>query len=177
VVVTFLLGSGPPSARSFTVAPAARFTLDVDDPAFLHPADMPAAINGQLARTGQKTMHDPVELVRAIFEGLALKYKVALERAEQLSGTRVRVIHVVGGGARNELLCQLTANACGRSVAAGPAEATALGNVLVQAMGRGEVKTLAEAHAIARSSADVRVHEPHGSSDWDKRHARLVSPG
>ena len=89
----------------------------------------------------------------------------------------MRVIHVVGGGARNELLCQLTADACGRPVAAGPAEATALGNVLVQAMGRGEVKTLAEAHAIARSSADVRVHEPHGSSDWDKRHARLVSPG
>jgi rhamnulokinase len=105
-----------------------------------------------------------------------LKYRVALERAEQLSGTRVRVIHVVGGGARNELLCQLTADACGRSVAAGPAEATALGNVLVQAMGRGEVKDLAEAHAIARSSAAVRVHEPHSSSDWDERHARLVSP-
>jgi rhamnulokinase len=149
--------------------------LDVDDPAFLHPADMPAAINGQLTRTGQKTMHDPVELVRAIFEGLALKYRVALERAEQLSGSRVRVIHVVGGGARNELLCQLTADACGRSVAAGPAEATALGNVLVQAMGCGEVRSLAEAHAIARSSARLRVHEPRGSSGWDERHARLAS--
>src|SRR5439155_5924927 len=141
--------------------------LDVDDPAFLHPADMPAALNGQLARTGQKTMQDPVGLVRSIFEGLALKYRVALERAEKLSGTRVRVIHVVGGGARNELLCQLTADACGRPVAAGPAEATALGNVLVQAMGCGEVRSLAEAHAIARSSAEVRVHEPHSSSHWD----------
>jgi rhamnulokinase len=85
------------------------------------------------------------------------------------------VIHVVGGGARNELLCQLTADACGRSVAAGPAEATGLGNVLVQAMGRGEVRSLAEAHAIARSSAAVRVHEPRISSQWDELHARLVS--
>jgi rhamnulokinase len=106
------------TARAAAV-PSPGVVLDVDDPAFLHPADMPAAINGQLTRTGQKAMHDPVELVRAIFEGLALKYRVALERAEQLSGTRVRVIHVVGGGARNELLCQLTADACGRSVAAG----------------------------------------------------------
>jgi rhamnulokinase len=162
------------TARAAAV-PSPGVVLDVDDPAFLHPADMPAAINGQLARTGQKTMQDPVELVRAIFEGLALKYRVALERAEQLSGTRVRVIHVVGGGARNELLCQLTADACGRSVAAGPAEATALGNVLVQAMGRGEVRSLAEAHAIARSSAAVRVHEPRISSQWDELHARLVS--
>jgi rhamnulokinase len=162
------------TARAAAV-PSPGVVLDVDDPAFLHPADMPAAINGQLARTGQRTVQDPVELVRAIFEGLALKYRVALERAEQLSGTRVRVIHVVGGGARNELLCQLTADACGRSVAAGPAEATALGNVLVQAMRRGEVRSLAEAHAIARSSAAVRVHEPHGSSEWHERHARLVS--
>jgi rhamnulokinase len=163
------------TARAAAV-PSPGVVLDVDDPAFLHPADMPATINGQLARTGQKTMHDPVELVRAIFEGLALKYRVALDHAEQLSGVRVRVIHVVGGGARNELLCQLTADACGRPVAAGPAEATALGNVLVQAMGRGKVRSLAEAHAIARSSAEVRVHEPHGSSHWDELHARLVSP-
>jgi rhamnulokinase len=85
----------------------------------------------------------------------------------------VETIHVVGGGARNALLCQLTADACRRPVLAGPVEATALGNVLVQAMGTGEVRDLAEARAIARASAGVVTYEPGAAGDWDERAAQL----
>lgn len=150
-------------------AAAARATspgvaIEVNDAAFLHPTDMPAAIAAQIKRSGQQPIDDPVVLVRAILEGLAVKYRMVLENAQRLTGEQVRVIHIVGGGSRNELLCQLTADACRRPVLAGPVEATALGNVLVQAMGRGEVCDLAEARAIARNSAEIRVYEPCGGT-------------
>ena len=147
--------------------------IDVDDPAFLHPAEMPAAIGAQLARTGQRPLAEPVALTRAILEGLALKYRMALADAERLSGTHAEVVHIVGGGAHNRLLCQLAADACGTPVLAGPAEATALGNVLVQAMGRGELADLREAHAVARASAEVQVYEPQASGWWDEAEGRL----
>src|SRR6266508_3844443 len=113
--------------------------------------------------------------VRAIFEGLALKYRVALDHAEQLSGVRVRVIHVVGGGARNELLCQLTADACGLPVEAGPVEATALGNVLVQARALGVVGSdLATLRALVRASQPIRRYEPSGDGGaWAAGAAQL----
>jgi rhamnulokinase len=154
-------------------APSPGVILDVDDPAFLHPDDMPAAIAEYLRRTGQPAVERPEALARAIVEGLALAYRVAVERAERLAGTRVDTIHVVGGGARNGLLCQLTADACRRLVVAGPVEATALGNVLVQAMGTGRVKDLAEAHAIAGRSGDLIRYEPRETGDWDDRAARF----
>jgi rhamnulokinase len=147
--------------------------IDVDDPAFLHPEDMPSAIAHHLESSGQAPATQPAALARAILEGLALAYRVALEQAERLAGTRVATIHIVGGGARNRLLCQLTADACRRPVMAGPVEATAMGNVLVQAMGVGQVGSLAEAHAIARASADLVVYEPRQSGDWDRRMERL----
>ncbi len=153
--------------------PSPNVVIDVDDPAFLHPADMPAAIRNQLARTGQPPLEDPIVLVRAILEGLALSYRVALEQAERLAGTRVETIHIVGGGSRNSLLCRLTANACGRPVESGPVEATALGNVLTQAMGTGDVRDLAEAHAMACASTQVTVYEPETTTDWDDLLDRL----
>jgi len=141
--------------------------IDVDDPTFLHPDDMPTAIAGHLEGTGQPAVEHPVAIARAILEGLALAYRLAVERAEQLAGTRVDTIHVVGGGAHNALLCQLTADACRRPVVAGPVEATALGNVLVQAMGIDAVRDLKEAHAVARASSDLVVYEPRAAGDWD----------
>jgi len=156
-------------------APSPGVVIDVDDPAFLHPDDMPAAIAGQLRRTGQdpSAVDGPILLVRAILEGLVLAYRVALERAERLAGVRVGMIHVVGGGARNALLCQLTADACQRPVLAGPVEATALGNVLTQAIGAGEIRDLAEAHDVARRSTHAALYEPHDVGVWDERAARL----
>jgi len=149
--------------------------VDADDPAFLHPVDMPATIAAYLRRTGQPggVADDPIRLGRVIVEALALAYRTALERAERLAMVRVGVIHVVGGGARNRLLCQLTADACRRSVLAGPVEATALGNVLTQAMGAGEIRDVAEAHVVAGRSTPVAVYEPGDAGDWDERVIRL----
>ncbi len=160
------------TARAAAI-PAPGVVLDVDDPAFLHPADMPAALGTQLTRTGQPAPSDPIVLVRTVLEGLALKYRLAIEQAERLADLSVRVIHIVGGGARNELLCQLAADACGRPVVAGPVEATALGNILVQAMGRGEVRDLTEARVIVRASSDVHAYEPRDRGYWDDLHGRL----
>jgi rhamnulokinase len=149
--------------------------IDVDDPAFLHPDSMPVAINEQLRRTGQQPIEYAPALTRAILEGLALKYRIALHQAEALSGIRTSVLHIVGGGSRNQLLCQFTADACGRHVVAGPAEGTALGNILVQAMGSGEIAGLEEARAIARASAETVVYEPYDTSWWDEAHSRLMA--
>ena len=149
--------------------------IDVDDPAFLHPDDMPAAITAQLERTGLPPLTAPVVLTRAILEGLALQYRRAVATIEQLTGKRIQVIHVVGGGSRNTLLSQLTADACGRPVAAGPAEATALGNILVQAMGQGEIRDLQEARALVRASFAVQEYEPALGIDWAAREAELLS--
>ena len=156
-------------------APPSDVVVDADDPAFLHPVDMPATIAEYLRRTGQQggVADDPIRLVRVIVEALALAYRTALERAERLAMVRVGAIHVVGGGARNGLLCQLTADACRRPVLAGPVEATALGNVLTQAMGAGEIRDLAEAHVVAGRSAPVAIYEPGDAGDWDERVARL----
>ncbi len=158
-----------------TAAAPSDVVVDADDPAFLHPVDMPATIAAYLRRTGQQggVVDDPIRLVRVIVEALALAYRTALERAERLATVRVGAIHVVGGGARNGLLCQLTADACRRPVFAGPVEATALGNVLTQAMGAGEIRDLAEAHVVAGRSAPVAIYEPGDAGDWDERVARL----
>ncbi len=142
--------------------PALDVAIDVDAPAFLHPHDMLAAIGDHLTRGGQRVVTDPAEVTRLIVEGLALRYRRALDMAERLTGTRVRAIHVLGGGAQNRLLCQLTADACQRPVWAGPVEATAMGNVLVQAMGVGAVGSLAQARAIARASTMIERYEPRG---------------
>jgi rhamnulokinase len=149
--------------------------IDANDPAFLHPDDMPAAVRSQLTRTGQDTPGEPALLVRAILEGLALACRVKLAGAERLAGVHAETLHIVGGGARNSLLCQLTADACGRPVLAGPTEATALGNVLVQAVGMGALGDWREARTVARASADVVVYEPQGDIDWAARQEQLLA--
>ena len=104
------------------------------------------------------------ELVRSIYLSLACKYKVVLERLEAASGRDVRTIHVIGGGARNALLCQLTADMTGREVLAGPVEATALGNVLVQARAAGELGSLADMRAVSAASFEPVHYEPSKES-------------
>jgi rhamnulokinase len=135
--------------------------FDPDDPSLLHRGDMPALIAQLCVAVGQAAPQSPGELLRSILTSLACKYRLVLERLERVSGRHIEVIHVVGGGVRNELLCQLTADMTGRVVLAGPAEATALGNVLVQAMALGQLDGLAQARAVSLASVAPVRYEPH----------------
>src|SRR5262249_51409507 len=106
--------------------------VDPDDTTFLAPGDMPTRLAAFCTETGQKPPQDEGAFVRCALESLALKYRWTIERLERILGTSIRTIHIVGGGTRNALLCQFAADACGRMVLAGPVEATAVGNVLLQ---------------------------------------------
>jgi rhamnulokinase len=143
--------------------------FDPDNDAFLRPGDMPARIAAACERTGQPAPDGVGATVRSILVSLACKYRWTLERLEAVSGRDVRRIHVIGGGARNDLLCRLTADLCGREVLAGPVEATALGNVLVQARGAGELASLAELRDAAAASAEPKLHEPSGDGETYER--------
>ena len=139
--------------------------FDPDDDAFLAPGDMPARIAAACAALGQPAPATRGETVRSILVSLACKYRWVLERLEAVSGRDVRRIHVIGGGARNALLCELTADLTGRDVLAGPVEATALGNVLVQARAAGELAGAAQLRAAAAASTDVVAYAPAADRD------------
>lgn len=128
-------------------APPLRSVVDPDDPAFLAPDDMPAAIRAYCRRTDQPEPASVGAMVRCCLESLALKYRQVIEALEQLTGRSITTIRIVGGGSRNALLCRLTAEACGRDVVAGPVEATALGNVMIQAITRGVLPDIATGRA------------------------------
>jgi rhamnulokinase len=134
--------------------------FDPDHDALLAPDDMPAEIGKACAATGQAAPETPGGLIRSVLLSLACKYRLVLERLVRVSGRRVDVVHVIGGGARNELLCRLTADITGLPVLAGPVEATALGNVLMQARATGELGSLADLREVAAASADPAVFEP-----------------
>jgi rhamnulokinase len=136
--------------------------FDPDDDRFLAPDDMPAEIAAACAASGQEPPKTPGELVRSVLVSLACKYRLVLERLERVSGRDVEVVHVIGGGVRNELLCRLTADLLGRRVLAGPVEATALGNVLVQARAAGELGSHAELRVVAAAATEPVVYEPSG---------------
>jgi rhamnulokinase len=143
--------------------PAFGAVVDIDDPVFLPPGDMVVRIQELCARSGQRPPSSPAEVVRCILESLALAYRRTVDLAADLTGRPVEVVHVVGGGARNELLCQLTADACGVPVLAGPVEAAALGNVLVQARTLGaDLPDLASMRALIRATHDLRRYVPSG---------------
>jgi rhamnulokinase len=161
--------------RLAEAVPVAGSLLDPDHPSFLPPGDMPGRIRRFCRKTGQSLPEEPGSVVRCVLESLALKYRWALERAEEITGRRAEVIHVVGGGVQNTLLCQLTADATRRPVRAGPVEATALGNLMVQAYARGYLGSLEEIRAAVRSSSvEVHDYQPTGCADeWDEAYERL----
>lgn len=140
--------------------------VDPDAAAFLAPADMPAEIVKYCQARGRPAPSTEGEIVRTALEGLALKYRMVLGWLEELSGSKIDVIHIVGGGSQNELLNQFAANACGRPVVAGPVEATALGNVLVQARTSGALSTLAEMRSVVRASSALKHYEPRDQTAW-----------
>ena len=109
-----------------------------------------------------------------ITESLALKYRTAIENLERVTGRHIDVLHVIGGGVQDRLLCQCTANAIGRPVVAGPIEATAIGNCLVQLLASGEFASLAEARSCVRDSFPITVYEPQDAALWDDAYARFT---
>jgi rhamnulokinase len=156
--------------------PALQVVVDPDDPAFLPPGDMPARIAEAARRTGQSPPADPPAVVRCILDSLALAYRACLRDVQELSGRAVDTVHVVGGGVRNPLLLQLTADACGLPVVAGPAEAAALGNILVQARALGAAPgDLDGMRALLRTTQPLRRFEPSGgaAAAWDAAATRI----
>jgi len=154
-----------------------RSFVDPDDPRFGNPPDMPAAIRSFCKETRQPVPDSEGALIRCALESLALKYQHVLECLEQVSAKRVEVIHIVGGGSRNALLNQFTADACNRMVLAGPIEATVLGNVLIQARACSEIGSLAELRAIVRNSCEIQTFAPKPSqvSAWREARTRFTA--
>lgn len=149
--------------------------VDPDDAEFAKHGDMPARIRACCQRTGQAMPQSTGEVVRCALESLALKYRWVLERLEMILRRRLEPIHIVGGGAQNRLLCQLTADATGRRVVAGPVEATAIGNIIVQGMAMGHIASLAEGRRVVRHSCALATYEPVGHPGWEEAYSRLVS--
>jgi len=156
-------------------APAFGSLVDPDYHAFLRPGDMPSRIREFCAQSGQRVPESKGEVVRCALESLALRYRWVIERLEVMLGRSLDIIHIVGGGSQNSLLCQLTADATQRPVMAGPVEATAAGNVLMQALSRGRIGSLEECREIVRRSFEVITYEPGSDSGWDEAHARFVA--
>ncbi len=160
-------------ARLAEEAPAFRSIVNPDDARFMNPGDMTEAIRSFCTETGQPTPESPGQFVRCALESLALRYDQVIKIAERITGEQVEVIHIVGGGTQNQLLNQLTANACGKPVVAGPIEATVLGNLLVQARSAGELSSLQEIRDVVRASSEMQTFEPKASSEWDDVKAKF----
>ena len=159
-------------------APAFKAVIDVDDPCFLAPGGMPERVRDYCRRTGQAVPEGMGEIARVVYEGLALKYRWAIERLEKdLLGHRIDVLHIVGGGSKNELLNRFTAEAIGRRVVAGPSEGTVIGNLLVQAMALGGIGSLAGLRRVVAASFDNTEYLPGEGGAWDKPYERLLRLG
>jgi rhamnulokinase len=152
-----------------------RCFVNPDAPVFLNPDNMPQAIAEFCRQTQQPLPHSHGEFARCILESLALQYRRVLEMVEALQGKKVEVLHIVGGGSQNALLNQFTADAIGKPVLAGPVEATALGNIAVQALATGEFANLAQARQAIRNSFALQEFQPRDSEQWNVAYQRFVN--
>jgi sugar (pentulose or hexulose) kinase len=152
-----------------------RSLLDPDDECFQKPCDMPAAIADYLRRTGQPLPASSGETTRIILQSLALKYRATVAQLREWMPDLPDTLHIVGGGSQNALLNQMTADATGLRVEAGPVEATAAGNILAQLMAAGEISSLAEGRELLRSSFQPRVFEPGDSETWTERESEFAA--
>ena len=148
--------------------------IDPDDDVFLSPGDMPSRIVDYCKNTAQTLPSDAGEILRCALESLALKYRWVLEKLEVVRGRPIDVIHIVGGGARNQTLCQFTAEATATPVIAGPIEATAIGNIAVQAIACGSIGSISEAREVVRRSFEVITYDPQNSTAWDEAYERFL---
>jgi len=152
-----------------------RSLVNPDVAAFGSPGDMPAAIRAYCRRTGQPEPETPGAVIRCCLESLALKYRWVVDSLESLTGNRLQAIRIVGGGTQNRLLNQFTADACGRQVVTGPIEATALGNVMIQAIATGHLSDLASGRAAIAASTDRHNYEPRDPVVWQDAYGRFLT--
>ena len=148
--------------------------INVDLPEFLAPGNIPRRIRELCEKTGQPVPQTKGEIIRCIFDSLALTYKRTLAQINELTGVRAPYIHIVGGGTKETLLCQFTADACGVPVYAGPVEATAIGNIAVQMMALGEISSLGEAREIIANSFETVEYTPQNTALWDEAFERYL---
>lgn len=158
-------------------AQAAPFlaVLDPDAALFLHPGNMPAKIQQFCAESGQKVPQKRGEIIRVALESLALKYRLTLERLETLTGKPLSPLHIIGGGTKNRLLNQFAADCLNRPVITGPVEATAIGNILMQAITLGHLSDLNQARALVRASFEVETYQPGERAGWDEAYQNLLA--
>lgn len=147
--------------------------IDPDFDEFIHPGDMPSRIQKFCVDTNQRVPQTKGQIVRVVLESIALKYRLVLERLEELSSKHLEPLHIIGGGAKNKLLNQFTADSTGRTVITGPVEATAIGNILMQAIGMKHLNSLAEAREVVRVSFEPEIFEPKLNTGWDEAYACL----
>jgi rhamnulokinase len=150
-----------------------RSIIDPNDERFVRPEHMPAAIAGYCRGTGQPEPETPGQFARCILESLALQYRHTLTDLEQLTGRRITRLHIVGGGSQSALLNQFAADATGRTVLAGPVEATATGNVLIQSIALGHLHSLAELRAVTKNSFTIQQFEPKPGDGWENAIVRF----
>lgn len=158
------IAAGTPMLQSF---------IDPDAPVFVPQGNVPRRIREYCKNSGQKIPEDIGAVVRCINESLALKYRKSLEEIEDCTGIKYETIYMVGGGTQSKLLCQFTANSCGRKVVAGPVEATVLGNLVLQLVASGDVLDLQEARALIADSQDITVYEPMDAGQWNDAYVRF----
>jgi rhamnulokinase len=147
--------------------------FDPDDSRFVAPSNMVSAIQSFYQETNQPVLTDCGAIARSALESLAMRYRVCLGWLEELLGYKIKTIHVVGGGVQNTLLCQMTADACNRPVVAGPVEATAIGNVMMQLVGLGQLGSILEARQMIAASSEIRTYEPKSTGQWDDAFGRF----
>jgi rhamnulokinase len=148
--------------------------IDPDFSGFLHPEDMPEQIRQYCRETGQPVPQEKGDLIRSVLESIALKYRWVLERLEEVTGTRFAQIHIIGGGSQNRLLNQFTADATQCTCLTGPVEATALGNVIVQGIGLGQIESLEYGRNLVCKSFPPSLYQPGESKKWDQAYLRLL---
>ncbi len=158
---------------SAAARPLASF-INPDAQDFLAPEDMPEAIRGFCARTGQAVPGDEGAVLRCALDSIAMKFRHVLGMCEELAGGRIETIHIVGGGTQNRQLCQAAADACGRRVLAGPVEATAIGNLMMQAVAAGDVASIAQAREVIRQSFAVEEYQPRETAAWEEAFGKFL---
>ena len=146
--------------------------INPNDSRFLSPCDMPAVINGYLKESRQAEITDKGQLIRVVLESLGFYYRRTIEIIEEITKRQIDVLHLVGGGIQNELLCQFTADATGKKVVAGPVEATAMGNIMIQAMAAGQIKSVKAGRALVAKSFDLKIYQPANYKVWDEKYKK-----
>ena len=148
--------------------------INPDDPAFLNPGNMPEAIQEFCRQTNQHVPAGIGEIARCIYDSLTLKYKYTILQIESVTGKKIEKLHIIGGGAHNEMVNQFTANATGIEIVAGPTEATAIGNIMMQAKALGAVGSLDKVREVVRNSFDVKTYFPDSKTEWEKAYENFV---